>query len=212
MSRELLSRSFNTPNLRHTIASGSQVTFLLAVETRIQSLSADDPLLMSRRLQHDIVLDYVTSAAYSSTARSLAQSSRPKRPSSTPVPGPGATENGARYASLAGDAAIPPHDGKGDGEVDVDMDMELIADGEGKGSGMSKKIATERTLEFGTGAAGSRTGGIVLDEQKLASIEWRRGEWLLFFLIPTKPRSGGTTCIRSAPRRRPSRVGLGGRD
>ncbi|RSH87315.1 hypothetical protein EHS25_003224 [Saitozyma podzolica] len=125
---------------------------------------------------HDIILDYVSSAAYSSTARSLAQSSRPRRPGSTPVPDPGVTGNGAGYAREAGDAAIPLQDGKGDGgmDVDVDVDMESMTDGKGKGSGSGLSKMTAGTLEAGAGATEGGTGGIVLDEQKLASIEWRR--------------------------------------
>jgi hypothetical protein len=201
MSRELLSRSSSTSflHLSHRIYAS-----LLAGQTRFGPSTGDHPLLMSRRLQHDIILDYVSSAAYSSTARSLAQSSRPRRPGSTPVPDPGVTGNGAGYAREAGDAAIPLQDGKGDGgmDVDVDVDMESMTDGKGKGSGSGLSKMTAGTLEAGAGATEGGTGGIVLDEQKLASIEWRRGERLLCFLTPTRQRSSRTTWIHSAPGRR----------
>jgi hypothetical protein len=100
-----------------------------------------------------------------------------------------------------------------DVDVDVDVDMEPMADGKGKGSGSGLSKMTAGTLEIGAGTADGGTGGIVLDEQKLASIEWRRGERLLCFfgfLTPTRQRSSRTTWIHSPPGRRPSCSGLGG--
>ena len=134
-------------------------------------------------MQHDIVLDYITTQAYASTALAL---SRPKRSNLTTSSGPSISIDRISHTNgLSTNGSGGHQDGM---DVDVDMDgVGMASSTDHALDGMGDEIM-EGSVSAKAGAAGGGKGKMkerLLSEEALQTIERRRSK--SFFAITLCP-------------------------